>query len=234
MTKKPQQTKDERRAEHNAIERARRESLNTKFQQLAHLLPNLQNDTRPSKSTIIERTLEFVKQALQKEERYRHELRDLRHTNRQLLNRLSDPAPSSNVPSVSSEPMHYPSASPSPFMLSLTPTPTMPAASLPTSSMSTMSSMSSSCVALDPSYCDPSTQHHPTACDPILFGQLPLQAMVGSPCESEEELNELDLQHHHNSMMNYAHHLQMYSQDHNAKATSVPFASPSISMPLFQ
>lgn len=48
-----------KRAEHNAIERARRECLNTKFQQLAHSLPNLQNDRRPSKGTIIERTLEY-------------------------------------------------------------------------------------------------------------------------------------------------------------------------------
>lgn len=55
------QSKADRRAEHNAIERARRESLNSKFQQLAHALPNLQNDRRPSKSTIIERTLEYGK-----------------------------------------------------------------------------------------------------------------------------------------------------------------------------
>ncbi|KAI7869396.1 hypothetical protein BDF14DRAFT_1784573 [Spinellus fusiger] len=83
------QSKADRRAEHNAIERARRESLNTKFQQLAHTLPNLQNDSRPSKGTIIERTLDFVKHALAKEERYRHEIRELRIANRQLLNQLS-------------------------------------------------------------------------------------------------------------------------------------------------
>lgn len=52
-------SKAERRAEHNAIERARRENLNSKFQQLAHALPNLQNDRRPSKGTIIERTLDY-------------------------------------------------------------------------------------------------------------------------------------------------------------------------------
>lgn len=51
--------KAQKRAEHNAIERARRECLNTKFQQLAHSLPNLHNDKRPSKGTIIERTLEY-------------------------------------------------------------------------------------------------------------------------------------------------------------------------------
>ncbi|KAI8093139.1 uncharacterized protein BX664DRAFT_384616 [Halteromyces radiatus] len=83
------QSKAEKRAEHNAIERARREGLNTRFQQLAHLLPNLQHDTRPSKGTIIERTLEFVKDAIQKEERYRYEIKDLRHTNRQLLKQLT-------------------------------------------------------------------------------------------------------------------------------------------------
>lgn len=51
--------KAQKRAEHNAIERARRELLNSKFQQLAHSLPNLQNDKRPSKGTIIERTLKY-------------------------------------------------------------------------------------------------------------------------------------------------------------------------------
>ena len=51
--------KAQKRAEHNAIERQRREVLNTKFQQLALSLPNLQHDRRPSKGTIIERTLEY-------------------------------------------------------------------------------------------------------------------------------------------------------------------------------
>ncbi|KAI8329258.1 hypothetical protein EDC96DRAFT_529620 [Choanephora cucurbitarum] len=79
------QTKAERRAEHNAIERARRESLNVKFQQLAFALPNLQNDTRPSKSTIIDRTLDFVKNAIQKEERYQRRIKELEKFNSYLL-----------------------------------------------------------------------------------------------------------------------------------------------------
>lgn len=54
-------SKAQKRAEHNAIERARRECLNTKFQELAHSLPNLQDDKRPSKGTIIERTLKYGK-----------------------------------------------------------------------------------------------------------------------------------------------------------------------------
>ncbi|KAL9558907.1 hypothetical protein MBANPS3_000684 [Mucor bainieri] len=82
---KQHQTKAERRAEHNAIERARRESLNVKFQQLAFSLPNLQNDTRPSKSTIIDRTLDFVKNAIQKEERYLRRINELEKFNSYLL-----------------------------------------------------------------------------------------------------------------------------------------------------
>ncbi|KAI8977262.1 hypothetical protein BDF20DRAFT_873843 [Mycotypha africana] len=78
-------SKAERRAEHNAIERARRESLNVKFQQLAFTLPNLQNDTRPSKSTIIDRTLDFVKNALLKEERYQRRISELEKFNSYLL-----------------------------------------------------------------------------------------------------------------------------------------------------
>ncbi|KAI8060856.1 hypothetical protein BC940DRAFT_148397 [Gongronella butleri] len=83
------QSKAEKRAEHNAIERQRREGLNTRFQQLSHLLPNLHNDTRPSKGTIIERTLEFVRDAIKNEERYKAEIKDLRMTNRQLLKQLT-------------------------------------------------------------------------------------------------------------------------------------------------
>ncbi|KAI8091103.1 uncharacterized protein B0P05DRAFT_528808 [Gilbertella persicaria] len=84
-TPKQLQTKAERRAEHNAIERARRESLNVKFQQLAFALPNLQNDTRPSKSTIIDRTLDFVKTSIQKEERYQRRIKELEKFNSYLL-----------------------------------------------------------------------------------------------------------------------------------------------------
>ncbi|KAI8330954.1 hypothetical protein EDC96DRAFT_527894 [Choanephora cucurbitarum] len=78
-------SKAQRRAEHNAIERARRECLNTKFQQLAHSLPNLQNDRRPSKGTIIERTLQYVKETVQKEERFKNEIDQLRQANESLI-----------------------------------------------------------------------------------------------------------------------------------------------------
>lgn len=87
-TGKQVQSKAERRAEHNAIERARRESLNVKFQQLAFTLPNLQNDSRPSKSTIIDRTLDFVKGAILKEDRMQYRIQELEKFNRYLLAEL--------------------------------------------------------------------------------------------------------------------------------------------------
>jgi len=43
----------ERRATHNAVERARRETLNGRFLDLAAMLPNLNTLRRPSKSTIV-------------------------------------------------------------------------------------------------------------------------------------------------------------------------------------
>ncbi|KAI8645846.1 hypothetical protein BD408DRAFT_429267 [Parasitella parasitica] len=81
-------SKAERRAEHNAIERARRESLNTKFQTLAQALPNLVNYRRPSKSQIVEKALDWVKQGISREERYRYQVLQLQRENKNLLARL--------------------------------------------------------------------------------------------------------------------------------------------------
>jgi Helix-loop-helix DNA-binding domain len=81
--------KADRRAEHNAIERARRESLNVKFQQLAHALPNLQDDRRPSKSRIVEKALEWVRQTFIREQQYRHEIQQLRLDNEHLRAQLA-------------------------------------------------------------------------------------------------------------------------------------------------
>jgi Helix-loop-helix DNA-binding domain len=51
----------DKRTAHNALERQRRENLNTKFQELAHTLPGLQTVRRPSKSMIVTKSLEFGK-----------------------------------------------------------------------------------------------------------------------------------------------------------------------------
>lgn len=75
----------ERRATHNAVERARRESLNGRFMDLAGALPNMATVKRPSKSVIVAKSLEFV-QGAQAREQYlmgqndslRQEINDLR------------------------------------------------------------------------------------------------------------------------------------------------------------
>ncbi|KAI8090841.1 hypothetical protein BDF21DRAFT_199759 [Thamnidium elegans] len=81
--------KAERRAEHNAIERARRECLNSKFLQLAEALPNLQNHRRPSKGQIVEKALDWVKQNMSKEDRYQYQIMQLQNENRRLLTQIN-------------------------------------------------------------------------------------------------------------------------------------------------
>ncbi|KAI0771096.1 hypothetical protein BD413DRAFT_476662 [Trametes elegans] len=50
----------ERRATHNAVERARRETLNGRFLDLAALLPNLSQIRRPSKSSIVNSSIAHI------------------------------------------------------------------------------------------------------------------------------------------------------------------------------
>ncbi|KAI0748786.1 hypothetical protein C8Q80DRAFT_1121107 [Daedaleopsis nitida] len=50
----------ERRATHNAVERARRETLNSRFLDLAALLPNLSQIRRPSKSSIVNSSIAHI------------------------------------------------------------------------------------------------------------------------------------------------------------------------------
>ncbi|KAJ7641341.1 hypothetical protein FB45DRAFT_355437 [Roridomyces roridus] len=51
----------ERRASHNAVERARREALNARFLDLAAVLPNLAHVRRPSKSSIVNSSIAHVR-----------------------------------------------------------------------------------------------------------------------------------------------------------------------------
>ncbi|KAH8825815.1 hypothetical protein DL96DRAFT_1711614 [Flagelloscypha sp. PMI_526] len=53
-------TTAERRATHNAVERARRETLNGRFLYLASLLPNLSQIRRPSKSAIVNSSIAHI------------------------------------------------------------------------------------------------------------------------------------------------------------------------------
>jgi len=83
----------ERRANHNAVERARRECLNTKFQELAHALPSLAQVRRPSKSIIVQKSLDFIYTARQKDELHDKEVRSIRNENdllREEINKLRE------------------------------------------------------------------------------------------------------------------------------------------------
>ncbi|CAB5367802.1 unnamed protein product [Rhizophagus irregularis] len=83
----------ERRANHNAVERARRECLNTKFQELAHALPSLAQVRRPSKSIIVQKSLDFIYNARKKDELHDKEMRSIRNENdllREEINKLRE------------------------------------------------------------------------------------------------------------------------------------------------
>ncbi|CAO3653843.1 unnamed protein product [Cunninghamella echinulata] len=114
-------SKAERRAEHNAIERARRENLNGKFQQLAESLPNLQSYRRPSKGQIVEKALDWVKQTVVKEERYQYQIHQLERENKRLLMQLNMSQQQQQQPSSSSSsssPCHLHSNQQSPIPIS--------------------------------------------------------------------------------------------------------------------
>ncbi|KAI8974101.1 hypothetical protein BDB01DRAFT_881744 [Pilobolus umbonatus] len=84
-----QGTTEDRRAEHNAVERERRKKLNNRFQLIADALPNVQTHRRPSKAYIIEKALEWVCQSKLREEDYQNEIRYLHLERRRLLHQLS-------------------------------------------------------------------------------------------------------------------------------------------------
>lgn len=82
-------TSAERRATHNAIERARRESLNGRFLQLAATLPSISDVRRPSKSLIVNKSLDFVADAMNREAIYRLKIDNMRQENMQLREQLN-------------------------------------------------------------------------------------------------------------------------------------------------
>ncbi|PWN88241.1 hypothetical protein FA10DRAFT_268446 [Acaromyces ingoldii] len=83
-------TSAERRATHNAVERARRESLNVRFLELAANLPATSTVRRPSKSLIVNKSLDFVGHALTNETSYRLKIEELMREHRELLDEVND------------------------------------------------------------------------------------------------------------------------------------------------
>ncbi|KAI8328037.1 hypothetical protein BD560DRAFT_451749 [Blakeslea trispora] len=135
--------KAERRAEHNAIERARRECLNSKFQQLAEALPNLQNHRRPSKGQIVEKALDWVKQNMTKEDRYQYQILQLQNENKRLLNQISMGQHEKSKSGIITPPVSSSSPVVAPFPPNLRQQ-QFPASSTPTTSLNTRSCSNSS------------------------------------------------------------------------------------------
>ncbi|ORY91862.1 hypothetical protein BCR43DRAFT_517896 [Syncephalastrum racemosum] len=105
---KSSRIKPSRRAEHNATERARRESLNSKFRLLSSTLPNLRTCRKPSKSQIIEKAIEWVEQSLYTEEQHIAHIRRLQEENRRMAECLGSayPSPPQIPSSVAFHPAH--------------------------------------------------------------------------------------------------------------------------------
>jgi hypothetical protein len=81
----------EKRANHNAIERARRESLNLRFLELAGSIPALVHVRKPSKSVIVSRSIEYIQETKQRLEVKNRSLQLIRQQNDELkeeINRL--------------------------------------------------------------------------------------------------------------------------------------------------
>lgn len=82
-------TSAERRATHNAVERARRESLNVRFLELAANLPTTCSVRRPSKNLIVNKSLEFVRNALHNDAVLRLKLEESLRQNQSMLQELN-------------------------------------------------------------------------------------------------------------------------------------------------
>ncbi|KAJ3067198.1 hypothetical protein HK102_007476 [Quaeritorhiza haematococci] len=74
----------EKRANHNAIERARRENLNFRFQILASNIPTLAHVRKPSKSVIVQKSIEYLKEVHRRTEQRDRALKIFHDKNEQL------------------------------------------------------------------------------------------------------------------------------------------------------
>ncbi|ESK91701.1 macrophage erythroblast attacher isoform 1 [Moniliophthora roreri MCA 2997] len=90
----------ERRATHNAVERARRETLNGRFLDLAKLLPNLSQIRRPSKSAIVNSSIAHVHASRRHRALAARELRTLKIEADQLRRELNEWRDRAGIPRV--------------------------------------------------------------------------------------------------------------------------------------
>lgn len=98
----------DKRATHNAVERARRESLNGRFTTLAESLPTMRHIKRPSKAMIVNKALDFVYDAQLRERTLVQENNELRREVDQLRARLGMPPLPPPAPLPESKPATQP------------------------------------------------------------------------------------------------------------------------------
>ncbi|KAL5511042.1 hypothetical protein ACEPAH_4257 [Sanghuangporus vaninii] len=94
----------ERRATHNAVERARRETLNGRFLDLAALLPNLATVRRPSKSAIVNSSIAMIHQSRRTRLLAARELRLIRAESDALRRELNEWRARAGLPRVEEPP----------------------------------------------------------------------------------------------------------------------------------
>lgn len=80
----------EKRANHNATERARRDSLNNRFQEIADCIPQLRDVKKPSKSIIMQKTLEYVTMAQKRNDMHTKEITLLKKENEKLKQEIKE------------------------------------------------------------------------------------------------------------------------------------------------
>ncbi|KAL0570977.1 hypothetical protein V5O48_010984 [Marasmius crinis-equi] len=90
----------ERRATHNAVERARRETLNSRFLDLAKMLPNLSQIRRPSKSAIVNSSIAHIHASRRHRALASRELRMLKLESDHLRRELNEWRDRSGIPRV--------------------------------------------------------------------------------------------------------------------------------------
>lgn len=81
---------EQRRASHNVLERKRRNDLKYSFQVLRGQIPELEDNQRAPKVTILRKAAEYIKQIRDKEEELQNRMAKERRKESKLLRRLAD------------------------------------------------------------------------------------------------------------------------------------------------
>ena len=93
-----------KRAQHNAIERARREVLSHKFTELAMLIPSLQAVKKPSKSAIVQRAIDHIQELHRKNDSMCMQVNTLKQSHDSLRTEVNKLRQVLNMPPLEEDP----------------------------------------------------------------------------------------------------------------------------------